>query len=73
MPYIGATVTGNRNIREYLKNARTELNFNEVLLQQAETFHLVHRCFSDPGDDWNSWRLYDKDHYEIANITRSGY
>jgi hypothetical protein len=73
MPYIGATVIGNENIREYLKNARTELNFNEITLQQAETFHLVHSSFSDPGDDWNSWRLYDKDHEEIANITRSGY
>jgi hypothetical protein len=73
MSYIGVTVTGNENIREYLKNETTELNFDEAWLRQAETFHLVHSSFSDPGDDWNSWRLYDKDHYEIASVTRSGY
>ena len=73
MPYIGATVTGNKNIREYLNNERTELNFNEITLQQTEKLELVHSSFSDPGDDWNSWRLYDKDDYEIAHITRSGY
>jgi len=73
MSYIGATVTGNKNIREYLKSERAELNFDEIALQKAETFHLVHSSFSDPGDDWSAWRLYDKDHYEIASVTRAGY
>ena len=73
MPYIGATVIGNENIREYLKDQRTNLDFDEAWLRQAETFHLVHSCFSDRGDDWNSWRLYNKDHDEIASITRPGY
>ena len=73
MSYIGATITGNDNIREYLKSERAELNFDEAWLRQAETFHLVHSSFSDPGDDWSAWRLYDKNHEEIASVTRAGY
>jgi hypothetical protein len=73
MPYIGATVTGNENIREYLKSERTKLNFNEVVLEQAEKLELVHSSFSDPGNDWNSWRIYDQSAEKIAEITLDGY
>jgi len=73
MPYIGATINGNKNIREYLKREPNKLNFNEVVLQQAEKLELVHSSFSDPGNDWNSWRIYDQTAEKIAEITLDGY
>ena len=73
MPYVGVTITGNKNIREYLKSERENLNFSDHQLNSAEKFELIHSSFSDPGNDWNSWRLYDKSNEQIASITLDGY
>jgi hypothetical protein len=73
MPYIGLTITGNDNIRKYIKSERENLNFSDDQLNKAYKFELVHSAFSDPGNDWNSWRLYDANDIEISRITLDGY
>lgn len=73
MPYIGETITGNKNVRKYLNTQKSWVTFTENQIEQAEKFELVHSSFNDPGPDWNSWRLYNSDGQRIAVITLDGY
>jgi hypothetical protein len=74
MPYIGETITGNENIRKYLKHEeRFGVVFAEEKLQNTEKLEVVHSSFNDPGSDWNSWCLYNNDGQKIGTITIDGY
>lgn len=74
MAYVGHTILGNKNIREYLDVERTSgVKFGEDKLQIAEKLEVIHSSFSDPGPDWNAWQLYDANDTTLAIITIDGY
>lgn len=74
MPYIGKTITGNENIRKYLKyEERFGVVFSEEKLQNTEKLEVIHSSFSDPGPDWNAWQIYDAKNNTLGIITVDGY
>lgn len=74
MAYIGHTILGNKNIREYLDDrSNISVTFTEDKLQIAEKLEIIHSSFTDPGPDWNAWQLYDASNTTLAIITINGY
>lgn len=74
MAYVGHTIFGNKNIREYLNSERTSnVKFGEDTLNIAEKLEVIHSSFSDPGPDWNAWQIYDANNTTLAIITVNGY
>lgn len=74
MAYVGHTILGNKNIREYLDDrTNASVSFTEDKLQIAEKLEVIHSSFSDPGPDWNAWQLYDANDTTLAIITIDGY
>lgn len=74
MAYVGHTILGNKNIREYLDDrTNASISFTEDKLQIAEKLEVIHSSFSDPGPDWNAWQLYDGNDTTLAIITIDGY
>ena len=74
MAYIGHTILGNKNIRQYLDDrSNISVTFTENNLQIAEKLEVIHSSFSDPGPDWNAWQLYDANNITVAIITVDGY
>ena len=72
MPYDGEEVIGNKRVLAYLKSVRNMFVPDDVA-EKAYRLQVVYSVFSDPGEDWNRFDVYDIDGNKIASTTVPGY
>jgi len=70
MSYLGIPV---KRPDPSFESTATMAGFEKEDIDNAETIIIEHSSFNDPGEDWNKYTLFTKNHTTIKSITKPGY